>query len=97
MNNEERDKEVKRIVDALDLDMNPERKLVRLAKQLDCEWDECPDRFHRFMLLSDPETHEPFAISVCIQEQGGDPTEYIFPLGDAFDMAVAIMNFLSTI
>ncbi len=96
MNDEDRDKEIRRLLSEIKV-ADIDRRLVTLSKQLDCEWDECPEKFHRFMLLSHPESHEPFAISMCMQEKGKQPVELIFSLGDAFDIALALMTFLGTI
>ena len=97
MKDKERDAEISRLIEDMDLEVGVERRLVNLARQLDCEWNECPEKFHRFMLLSNPETHEPFAISMCVQEKDKQPVELIFTIGDAFDIAMAMMGFLGTI
>ena len=96
MKDKERDAEIRRLINEMDV-QEIDRRLVSLVRQLDCEWDECPERYHRFMLLSNPETHEPFAISMCVQEKDKQPVELIFTIGDAFDIAMAMMGFLGSI
>jgi hypothetical protein len=97
MKDKERDAEIARLIDDMDLEVDVERRSVKLARQLDCEWDECPERFHRFMLLNSLDTNEPFAISMCVQEKDEQPVELIFTLGDAFDIAISMMGFLGSL
>ena len=50
MQDKERDAEISRLIEGMDLGVDVERRLVSLTKQLDCEWNECPEKFHRLLL-----------------------------------------------
>ena len=98
MDAKERDEEMRKLIEGSDVDVEikkPELRLVILAANLDCGWEECPRGFHRFMLHTDKKTGEPRALSICIEDSDGKIEQLGMNLSDALTIYDVLGELLS--
>ncbi len=88
MDDKERDKKIRALIENVNLpdSKEPDLRLVTFTPALDCDWDECPEGLHRFLILSHPETDQPM-ISMCVQDENtGEVEQLVMTIDDALLM-----------